>query len=54
MYITEEIRTDIKALHNKEWLEFLQRQGKNPTNTKPFWQRLNKLKGNKISKSKPT
>jgi len=49
MYITEEIRTDIK-----EWLEFLQRQGKNPTNTKPFWQRLNKLKGNKISKSKPT
>jgi hypothetical protein len=53
-YLTEEIRTEINALKNKEWLDFLEKQGKNPTNTKPFWQRINKLKGNKISKSIPT
>ena len=33
---------------------FLEKQGKNPTNSKPFWGRINKLKGNKSSKSIPT
>jgi hypothetical protein len=41
-YLTEEIRTEINALKNKEWLDFLEKQGKNPTNMKPFWQRINK------------
>ena len=53
-YLTDEIRVEIKTLKNKEWLDFLDKQGKNPLSTKPFWQRINKLKGNKISKSIPT
>ena len=47
-YLTDEIRVEIKTLKNKEWLDFLDKQGKNPLSTKPFWQRINKLKGNKI------
>ena len=53
-YLTDEIRVEIKTLKNKEWLDFLDKQGKNPLSTKPFLQRINKLKGNKISKSIPT
>ena len=47
-YLTDVIRVEKNTLKNKEWLDFLDKQGKNPLNAKPFWQRINKLKGNKI------
>jgi hypothetical protein len=53
-YLTNEIRSEINTLKNNNWLDFLEKQGKNPINTKPFWQRINKLKGKKISKLIPT
>jgi exonuclease III len=53
-YLTNEIRSEINTLKNNIWLDFLEKQGQNPINTKPFWQRINKLKGKKISKLIPT
>ena len=38
-HLTGGIRAEINALKNIEWLDFLEKQGKNLTNTKPFWQR---------------
>ena len=33
---------------------FLKKQGRNPLNSKPFWQRINKLKGKTVNNSIPT
>ena len=52
--LTKAIREEINQLKNNEWQEFIKKQGNNPLNSKPFWQRLNKLKGKKNNKSIPT
>jgi len=53
-FLTKQIREEIDSLKNNEWSEFIKKQGSNPLNTKPFWQRINKLRGNKSSTSIPT
>jgi hypothetical protein len=52
--LTALIREKIDAVKNNEWNEFIQKLGKNPTSTKPFWQKINNLRGNKTNKSTPT
>jgi hypothetical protein len=52
--LTKTIRKEIDSLKDNEWQSFLEKQGKNPLNSKPFWQRLNKLKGIKTNKNIPT
>jgi hypothetical protein len=52
--LTTIIREEIDAIKNNEWNEFVQKLGKNPTSTKPFWQRINNIRGNKTAKSTST
>ena len=52
--LTKAIRDEINSLKNAEWNAFLNKQGRNPINSKPFWQRIGKLKGKKINNSIPT
>jgi hypothetical protein len=52
--LTNLIREEISALKNKDWSEFLKKQGSNPLNSKPFWQKINKMKGKKVNNSVPT
>jgi hypothetical protein len=52
--LTNLIREEISALKNKDWSEFLKKQGSNPLNSKPFCQKINKMKGKKVNKSVPT
>ncbi len=51
--LTKAKREEINKLKNNQWREFIKKQGNNPLNSKPFWQRLNKLKGKKINKTIP-
>jgi hypothetical protein len=48
--LTNLIREEINA----DWSEFLKKQESNPLNSKPFWQRITKMKGKKINNSIPT
>jgi Fe2+ transport system protein B len=52
--LTAVIREEIDAIKHNEWNEFVQKLGKNPTSTKPFWQRINNIRGNKTTKTTPT
>ena len=40
-------------MNDNEWITFIQKLGKNPS-TKPFWKRINKLKGKKSKSNIPT
>ena len=35
------IQEEIKANENLKWKRFIDRQGKHPTNSSPFWKRIN-------------
>ena len=52
--LTRLIREEINALKNNEWNEFIQKLGKNPPSTKPFWKRINNIRGKKRNSSIPT
>ena len=34
---TKVIRKEIDPIKDEDWLKFLEKQGNNPLNTKPFW-----------------
>ena len=52
--LTSLIREEIDALKNNEWTEFIKKLGNNPPSTKPFWNRINCIRGKKISSTMPT
>ena len=52
--LTKVIRKEIDSIKDEDWPKFLEKQGNNPLNTKPFWQCLNQLKGKKANKTIPT
>lgn len=41
------VKEEIIAYRNKKWKEFVDKQGKNPLSSAPFWKRINYLKKNK-------
>jgi hypothetical protein len=52
--LTKLIREEINCLKNNDWKQFILRQGTNPLNTKPFWQKINSIRHNKSNNSIPT
>ena len=48
------IREEIKAVNDSEWSRFIKKIGNNHTSSKPFWQRINKIRGKKNGKQIPT
>ena len=52
--LTKVIKKEIDSIKDEDWPKFLEKQGNNPLNTKPFWQCLNQLKGKKANKTIPT
>ena len=52
--LTEVIREEVKAIKDTEWREFVKKLGSNPPSTKPFWKRINKIKGKKSNQQIPT
>jgi hypothetical protein len=52
--LTETIREENRAARDKEWSNFVDKLGINPPSTKPFWKRINIIKGKKNKQSIPT
>ena len=52
--ITKVIRNEIDAYKNIEWSQFVKKQGSNPLNSKPFWQKLNSIRKKQSVKSLPS
>lgn len=52
--LTKIIREELKAMKNIEWQQFIAKQGKNPLSSKPFWKKINKLRGHAKSNTIPT
>jgi len=48
--LTAKLRLNLKEFRDKSWLNFIQNMGKNPLSSKPFWQKINKLKKIKAQK----
>jgi len=53
-HLTKIIREEIDSLESVKWNTFLEKQGKNPTSSKPFWQRIKKYRGNNSSNTIPS
>jgi hypothetical protein len=51
--LTKLLDGEIGAFKNQSWRRFLVRQGTNPLNSKPIWQRINKIRQNKSGDSIP-
>ena len=52
--LTEVIRDENRATKDKEWSSFVDKLGKNPPSTKPFWSRINNIRGKKNKQPIPT
>jgi hypothetical protein len=46
--LTRTIREEIKQNKNESWQKFSQKFLKNPTSSKPFWAKINKLRSDKV------
>jgi hypothetical protein len=53
-FLTKIVREEINELKNRDWGCFIKKQDANPLNTKPFWQKINTLRGKAKSNSIPT
>ena len=51
--LTKFIRLEIDALKNSDWQNFTRKQGVNPISTKPFWQKINSIRGNQSNNNLP-
>ncbi len=49
-----QVKTEIKAHRNKDWSEFIARQGPNPQSSKPFWKKINSFRTKPSSHHMPT
>jgi hypothetical protein len=52
--LTKVIRDENIATKDKEWSSFIDRLGNNPPSTKPFWNRINTIRGKKNKQPIPT
>ena len=52
--LTKIIREENKATKDKEWSCFIDKLGANPPSTKPFWNRINTVRGKKNKQPIPT
>ncbi len=52
--LTEVIRKENQATKDKEWSSFVDKLSKNPPSTKPFWNRINSIRGKKNKQTIPT
>ncbi len=43
--MTKTIRNEIQAIRNNDWSNFIKHQCPNPSCSKPFWQKIEKIKG---------
>ena len=41
-------------MKNNSWSHFIKKNGDNPLNTKPFWNKISEMRGKKVSSSIPT
>ncbi len=44
---------EIDAFKNSDWQNFTRKQGFNPISTKPFWQKINSIRGNHSNNNLP-
>ena len=51
--LNNEIKTKIKDFRENKWCSFLEKHGKHPVSTRPFWAEINKAKNQKTSNSFP-
>ena len=52
--LTQIIRGEMLAINNNKWAEFISKLGSHPPSQKPFWQRINKIRGKKVNQKIPT
>ena len=52
--LTKTIRAEIRAMKDTEWREFTKKLGTCPPSTKPFWDRINTIRGKKKKATIPT
>ena len=52
--LTAELRTKLCEFRNNNWLNFIQKMGRNPLSTRPFWRKINKFRSKKNSCFIPT
>ena len=52
-FLTKLIRNEKDEINNNDWSKFIENQGKNPTSTKPFWKKINKIRGKSTKSSIP-
>ena len=48
------IKMEIQAFKNNQWINFMERLGKSPQSTVPFWKSIGRLRNKKSSKNKQT
>ncbi len=42
--LTKIVKEEIAAYKNKKWIDFVDSLGKNPVSSRPFWQKINKMR----------
>lgn len=52
-YLSRRVKAAIGEHKNKLWTQFLEKAGKNPVSSRPFWQRVNALRSNKSASRIP-
>ena len=52
--LTAELRKKLCEFRNNNWLNFIQKMGKHPLSTRPFWRKINKFRSKKNSCFIPT
>jgi hypothetical protein len=52
--LESDIKDTISIHENNKMKSFREKQGNNPLSSKPYWQRIGRLRGNKLQDSIPT
>ena len=52
--LKKQITTEISKLRDQAWQNFIQKCNRNPLSSRPFWQKINKIRFNKSNKNIPT
>ncbi len=51
--LTKKIRFELKSIKDNDWKQFMEKLGSNPVNTKPFWNKINTIRGKTIKNDIP-
>ncbi|RMZ97234.1 hypothetical protein BpHYR1_038510 [Brachionus plicatilis] len=52
--LASELNLSLKEFWNQNWLEFINKTGKNPLSSRPFWRKINKFRSNKSPRQIPS